>query len=239
MLHSEPHFYDASYKQTDRKDPIPIDGDGRCIINKVFERERNSKRNILKWKCSSECKVLTKSEVTAILNLKAEFEDPMHEVRMALQECDKGCPNMHTNKTVELPHKIGLNRKDHPLICHNDSKCNSKLRIVREASVHFAVLRTFLSALYKARNDHMRVSQIDEALRSRNLHALMVLSGLEIFDALFSNSVDLAFEPESISDHADCTFRKPNLESELLYTNAELIAKLVKKNKQLSQSCML
>ena len=25
-LHSEPHFYDASYKQTDRKDPIPIIG---------------------------------------------------------------------------------------------------------------------------------------------------------------------------------------------------------------------
>ena len=47
-LHSEPHFYDASCKQTDRKDPIPIDGDGRCIINEVFERERNSKRNTLK-----------------------------------------------------------------------------------------------------------------------------------------------------------------------------------------------
>ena len=78
-LHSKPHFYDASYKQTDRKDPIPIDGNGRCIINEVFERERNSKGNTLKWKCSSKCK-LTESEVNAILDLKAEFEDPMHEV---------------------------------------------------------------------------------------------------------------------------------------------------------------
>ena len=32
MLHSEPYFYDASYKQTNRKDLITIDGDGRCRI---------------------------------------------------------------------------------------------------------------------------------------------------------------------------------------------------------------
>ena len=79
--------------------------------------------------------------------------------------------------------------------------------------------------MYKARNGHMCVSQIDEALCSGNLRALMVLSDLEHFDALFSNSVDSAFKPESVSDHDNCTFRKPKLESELLYTNAELIAK--------------
>ena len=115
------------------------------------------------------------------------------------------------------------------MVCYNNSKCNSKLRILRAASVHFAVLRTFLSAMYKARNGHMRVSQINEALCSGNLRALMVLSDLENFDALLSNSVDSAFEPESVSNHDDCTFRKPNLESELLYTNAELIAKYKKK----------
>ena len=45
----------------------------------------------------------------------------------------------------------------------------------------------------------MYVSQIDEALCSRNLHTLMVLSGLEIFEALFSNSVDSAYEPVNLS----------------------------------------
>ena len=46
--------------------------------------------------------------------------------------------------------------------------------------------------MYKARNGHMRVSQIDEALCSGNLRALMVLSDLENFDSLLSNSVDSA-----------------------------------------------
>ena len=146
---------------------------------------------------------------------------------------------MDTNKTVKLPHEIGLNRKGHPLVCHNDSGCNSKLRVLWTASAHSPVLCTFLSALYKARNGHMSVSQIDKALCSVNLNASIVLSGLEIFETLFSNSVDSTYDPESASDHADCTFRKPNLESELLYANAELIAKYKKKTEGLSRPCML
>ena len=79
----------------------------------------------------------------------------MLKVRMVLQECDEGCPNMNTNKTVQLPHDKGLNCNGHPLVCHNDSKCNSKLRVLWVASAHSPMLRTFLSALYKARNGHV------------------------------------------------------------------------------------
>ena len=94
--------------------------------------------------------------------------------------------------------------------------------MLRAASVNFTVLCTFLSALYKARNGHMHVLQIDKALCSGKLCTLMVLSDLENFEALFSNSVDSIYEHESLSDHTDCTFKKPNLES--------LIAKCQKRN---------
>ena len=53
----------------------------------------------------------------------------------------------------------------------------------------------------------------------------MLLSGFEYFEALFSNSVDMSYETESVNDHAGCTFRKQNLDFELIYANAELLAK--------------
>ena len=56
------------------------------------------------------------------------------------------------------------------------------------------MLGTFLSALYKARNGHMHVSQIDKALCSGNLRTLMALSGLKNFEALFSNSVGSTYD---------------------------------------------
>ena len=54
-----------------------------------------TEQQFLRWKCCSECKPLTKAEVSAIVDLKDMFDKPMIELRQDLDMCDSGCPNQH------------------------------------------------------------------------------------------------------------------------------------------------
>ena len=84
----------------------------------------------MKWECSSECKILTDSDVCTIIDLAAAFQKPMRELRCALESVDSGCPNQHYTKYVDTTVQL----KGHPLVCSNDSGCHSKLRILRSAA---------------------------------------------------------------------------------------------------------
>ena len=99
-------FYDSAYKLVKREYALPIDTYGRCVIaNKVCtsgETQRNSaKETPMKWKCSSECKILSDEEVCMIIDLAAAFQKPMRELRCALESVDSGCPNQHYTKYVD------------------------------------------------------------------------------------------------------------------------------------------
>ena len=120
---SEPYFYDSSYQYVKRNSPIPINEDGQClIVNEIYTDKENTPQ---KWECSSECKPITNVEVDSILTLKAAFENPIQEVRHALDTCDDGCPNGHYCKVTEFS-SVGL--KGHPLVCSSNSGgCQSKL----------------------------------------------------------------------------------------------------------------
>ena len=49
----------------------------------------------MEWSCCRECKAVTKAEVPddVIVNLKQVFQEPMQELRTALDANDEGCPH--------------------------------------------------------------------------------------------------------------------------------------------------
>ena len=64
----------------------------------------------------------------------------------------------------------------HPRICFsNDSKCCSKLRRLRSASVHYSNLRRLLKHFYKACKSHRTIDSIDTCLASGDVIELMKL----------------------------------------------------------------
>ena len=71
---SEPYFHDSAYQQVQRHTAVTIDERGRCFVaNGVSTMVRIDKtasptqpkteQQLLRWKCCSECKPLTKAEV--------------------------------------------------------------------------------------------------------------------------------------------------------------------------------
>lgn len=73
-----------------------------------------------------------------------------------------------------------------------------------------------------------RVDDIDEALCAGDFHALMELTKVDDFDTLFSNDVESSYEQCTGSADGDSMLRQPHLESQLLFTHAQLIARLEK-----------
>ena len=145
----------------------------------------------------------------------------MKEVRRLLGKCDNNCPYTHYHKVVDIADEdpdckiTFMQRKGHSSLCFTDDECNSQLRILRAASTHFSVLRSFLRAVYKAIASHKHVADLDALLHEGDFAC-----AIDSYDTLFSNDMLCT---ESVSD-GDSPLRKPNLEHELQITHAELMA---------------
>ena len=184
--HSEPFFYESAYQHVDRPDSMSIDECGTYRPEcEVSEQEGDSIPRT--WKCSSKCKPLTDKEIGVILDFKSGFSADMKDVRKLLDKCDDDCPNTHYQKVVhfhdespnsEIVHYNSVELKGHSLLCFTGDECNSKLRILRAASTHYAVLRSFLHAVY----DAMRACEIDsyESLLSNEVQSTHQLSVYEL-----------------------------------------------------------
>ena len=92
----------------------------------------------------------------------------MKEVRKLLEKCDNNCPYTHiTTKVLYIADEdpdckiSSMQHKGHSSLCFTDDECNSQLRILRAASTHFSVLRSFLHALYKEIASHTHVADLD------------------------------------------------------------------------------
>ena len=93
----------------------------------------------------------------------------------ALDACDDGCPNQHYTKSVargDSGNEV-VDLQGRPLVCFNDGGCGSRLRMLRAASTHHGVLHTLLNHVHSAIASHLGVLNIDKALRTDDLHALM------------------------------------------------------------------
>ena len=86
---------------------------------------------------------------------------------------DNNCPNRHYHKVVltadentdsQIVHYSCVELVGHSLLCFTGDECNSKLRILRAASTHYRILRSFLRAIYEAIKSHRRTAELDTAL---------------------------------------------------------------------------
>ena len=86
---SEPYFYDQSYVMVKHTSPIPVDRDGRCVIEEEKEERDEETNRPYKWKYTFECKQCTTDEVECIVELKVLFQQPVEKLRKALNSIDK------------------------------------------------------------------------------------------------------------------------------------------------------
>ena len=121
----------------------------------------------------------------------------------------------------EIVHYNSVELKGHSLLCFTGDECNSKLRILRAASTHYAVLRSFLHAVlhsflhavYDAIRNHKRVAHLDAALHSGDFTYLMRACEIDSYESLLSNVVQSTHQVSVYE--LDSPLRKPNLEYEL------------------------
>ena len=217
-VHNEPFFYEAAYNHVSRPRVMCLDSCGRYRPgDKVDELVPT------KWGCSDKCKPLTASEVNVIHDFKSSFDQPVSEVRKLLDSCDE-CPNSHY-------HKIAVNDvvplKGHSFMCYTGTECKSKLRILRVASTHFPKLNSFLQLVYAAARAHKCIAAVDEALVSSDLEQLMLLSGYDTLESIFSNRVTTTHE---VSDSdVNSELRRSDLEVHLQLVHAKVIDAYEKK----------
>ena len=73
---TEPFFYDSAYKLVKKEYALPIDTNGRCITAKNGAHPmkfQDIQLSPMKWECSSECKILSDSDVCTIIDLDIVF----------------------------------------------------------------------------------------------------------------------------------------------------------------------
>ena len=232
---SEPYYYDSAYHPVKRPCAIPIKENGMCIVaNEISNSENDSTKTkedqpYKQWNCHSECKVVTDTEVAAIVHLRQAFDKPMHELRNALDTCDNGCPNQHHTRVVGRG-DLGLGvieLQGHPLVCSNDGGCHSQLRILRAASTHYGVLRILLNHVYTARRSHLSVVSIDKALIAGDFHSLMKITKVHDLADLLTADLDSSYQ-QSADDDVGTVSVPQSLETQLLITHAQTISDLEK-----------
>ena len=93
---------------------------------------------------------------------------------------------------------------------------------MRAASTHYAVLRSFLHAVYDVIRNHKCVAHLDDALHSGDFTYLMRACEIDSYESLLSNEVQSTHQLSVYE--LDSPLRKPNLEYELQTTHARIMA---------------
>ena len=154
----------------------------------------------------------------------------MQQVHKLLDMCDENCPNNHYHKVSltadespdsNIVDNCSVGRSGHSLLRFTGNECNSKLRILRAASTHYAVLHSFLCGLYNAIRSHRHTAELDTALSSGDFDYLLRACEIDNYECLFSNEVQSTHEL-SVSEVDDSALRKHNLEYQLQTTHAKI-----------------
>ena len=224
---SEPYYYDSAYHLVKRPSAIPVNKDGTCVVAKEISNSENTNYKgepaTKGLECHSECKVITDTEVAAIVHLRQAFDKPMHELQSALDTCDDGCPNQCYTRVVgrdDLGWGV-VQLQGHPLVRSNDGGCRSQLRILRAASTHYGVLRTLVDHVYTARRSHLCVVSIDKALGAGDFHSLMEITKVHDVADLLTADLDSSYQQSA--DDAGTVSVPQSLETQLLITHAQTV----------------
>ena len=213
---------------------IVVDDSGRCVIAEE-KGERDAKTNRPKrWKCTSECKLPTATEVQCIMATKALFEKPVQILREGLNGIDECSEHGHYTRPLNADHKMPYHElAGHPLPCSTvNADCESSLRVLRAGATHFPLLRRFVGLLYEAIRQHRLLESIDTALCVGEFEKLTKLCAISDYnDLLKTCSSDSAADVED-GDSQLITLQQPNLpdlETDLYVEHPELIADIEKR----------
>ena len=151
---------------------------------------------------------------------------------MACAQSDNDCPNRHYHKVVltadenpdsQIVHYSSVELSGHSPLCFTgDDECNSKVRILRAASTHYPILRSFLRAIYEVIRSHRCTAELDAALIGGDFNHMLKDCEIDDYDSLFSHWV-WSSHKLSVSEVDDSALRKPNLEHELQITHCKII----------------
>ena len=89
-------------------------------------------------------------------------------------------------------------KKGHPLPCSLDC-CTSPLCILRAAAVHYPVLRTLLSNIYRARRSHYSIRDIESGLSEGSISSLKNILKVQELSELLDDKESATTEIESLS----------------------------------------
>ena len=143
-------------------------------------------------------------DTDCICNAKSLFDRPAQEVHEGLENVDIGCSSCRCEQM------------GHPLPC-TIGGCESLLRTIRSACVHYPHLLTFLSLIYAAMRHHREILDLDYALHSADFTQLIELTGINGYDELFGNN------GESGSDDFGSTHANSTLGLVILYLKIPLL----------------
>ena len=102
--------------------------------------------------------------------MRCQHQEPTEEVREGLKLLDSNCKQMHHVKVNHDMNDIDLQSTEfyklgHSMLC-TDAACERKLRILMAVSVHYPKIRNLLLTVYKVRQCHKVVKNVDDALDS-------------------------------------------------------------------------
>ena len=116
----------------------------------------------------------------------------------------------------------------HPLACHlPHSQCQSKLRLLRNAAVHYPKLEQLHEKVYSAIRANRTIRDIDKALNEKDYESLLSI-GKTSFENLFESEEYEQFSEPGNSDVLNTPFRIPHLEAKLVATYSHLIGQYEK-----------
>jgi len=188
-VHAEPYFYDSGCRHAFQPTRLSIDKNNRClyienlspnseefIFDKTIPVDINGRAHICdNLGCSYACRAVSDRVIECILDIKQAFTKPLAQVREILHNIDEDCSHIHHLKPRGMEDEdlasTELFKLGPPLPC-SSGMCDSKLRVLRAASVHFPVLRKLLYSVYMARKCHDVVSKIDHTLVITNHYVI-------------------------------------------------------------------
>ena len=232
-LHSastEPYFFEGAYMHGafDSSHALPISRDGKCVSGElVILQNKDGSPKPLHWKCHAARRPLSDEEVDTVVSLREAFNQPMAEIRHIIHTYDDGCLNTHYDRVTD---NRPLPRLGHPLVCHIDSDtCKSKLRVVRNGSVHYPVLGSFLNLLNRARASSTTIDKIDCALSTGDFEQLMLLTGTKDFQQVLDIEESMSYQMSRQETRlATSKLRDPNIEAKTLLKHATSLAEFQK-----------
>ena len=199
----------------------------RRLVHEALKKRKEYAAELIKAaKCINAKSIKSRDEFGEGIHRKRSCDPYFYEESYVKDDDDSDVPDRidpSSQPRDESPNERQM--MGHSLACHQTgSMCNSELRILRAASAHHKVLRTFMRRVYCAKASHKSLAGIDRALGEGNFKHLLSATGKSFGELLTTND----FVDEEGSSINNSFYRVLNLETNLQLQHALVISQLEK-----------